>query len=207
MNIKYIHSYGGSCLIDKKDEVFSAARKLFASKGFKDTNISDIAKKAGIAVGSFYKYFSSKEEIFLKVYLKENEELKMRMFKSFNMNDDPVTMVTNLVSQNAVEMNSNRILKEWYNKELFAKLEKLFYEQDGFKSIEEMMNSGMAGMVKKWKAEGKVRQDLDDEMIIAIFKAIPFIDLHKSEIGIKYFPQILFYITEFVMKGITGNRK
>jgi hypothetical protein len=44
-------------------------------------------------------------------------------------------------------------------------------------------------------------------MIGAIFDSIPFIDLHKSEIGIQYFPRILFYITEFVMKGLTESPK
>lgn len=190
-------------MADKETDILNASRKLFYSKGFKDTNVSDITKKAGIAVGSFYKFFSSKEEVFLKVYMKENEDLKMRLFQSVNMNDDPVTLVTKMVSQNTAEMNSNRILREWYNKDLFSKLEKHFRKKDGFKSIEEMMSGGVAELVKMWKAEGKLRNDIEDEMIIAILKAIPFIDVHKDEIGIKFFPQLMLYITEFIMKGLT----
>lgn len=193
-------------MIDKKADIFTAAREIFCSKGFKDTNVADIAKLAGIGVGTFYNYYPSKEELFLEVYLKENEELKKRLMQSIDSNNDPVNLVTQMVTQNAIEMNANRILKEWYNKELFNKLEKLFYEQGGLKSIDDLMRSGTVELIKMWKAEGKIRNDLDDEMIMAIFNAIPFIDLHKSEIGIEYFPQILFYITEFVMKGLTQNK-
>jgi AcrR family transcriptional regulator len=196
-----------SYLLDKKADIFNSGRELFYSKGFKDTNVSDIAKMAGVGVGTFYNYYSSKEKLFVEIYMKENEDLKKRLFESINLNDDPVTLVTKIVTRNVSEINSNLILKEWYNKDLFSKLEKYFYEQGGFKSIDELKHGGEAELVKMWRAEGKIRDDLDDEMIIAIFNSIPYIDIHKSEIGIEHFPQILLYITEFIMKGLTDCPK
>ncbi len=192
---------------DKKADIFNSARELFYSKGFKDANIADIAKQAGIGVGTFYNYYSSKEALFFEVYIKENEDQKKHLLESMNLNEDPVTMITKMVAQNASEMNSNGILKEWYNKELFSKLEQSFYEQRGIERFDEISQGGTAELIKKWKSEGKIRDDLDDELIFAIFKSIFYIDLHKSEIGIQFFPQILFYITEFIMKGITDCRK
>lgn len=44
-----------------------AARILFERRGYLDTNVSDIAHRAGCAHGTFYTYFSSKEEIFSEV--------------------------------------------------------------------------------------------------------------------------------------------
>jgi len=44
-----------------------AAKKIFERDGFLDARITDITAAAGTATGSFYKYFSSKEEIFLAV--------------------------------------------------------------------------------------------------------------------------------------------
>jgi AcrR family transcriptional regulator len=194
-------------LTDKKSDIFNAGRELFFSKGFKDTNVSEIAKLAGIGVGTFYNYYSSKEELFLEVFLKENEDLKKRLYESVDLNDDPVTFVTKFLTKNITEMNSNLILKEWYNRELFSKLEQYFYEQDGMSSIDELMKSGRLELVRQWKAEGKMRNDIDDEMICAIFDSIPYIDIHKYDIGIQYYPQIMYYITEFIMKGLTDCPK
>jgi AcrR family transcriptional regulator len=194
-------------LIDKKADIFNAARELFYSKGFKDTNVSDIANMAGIGVGTFYNYYSSKEKLFLEVYFKENEDHKKHLLESMNLNDDPVAMITKMVAKNASEMNSNLILKEWYNKDLFSKLEQYFREQGGIESFDERMHSGEAELIRKWKTEGKMRLDIDDEMIIAIFNSILYIDIHKTEIGIQHFPKILFYITEFIMKGLTDCPK
>ncbi|MDN6640459.1 MAG: TetR/AcrR family transcriptional regulator, partial [Tetragenococcus sp.] len=53
---------------DKKQTLFDAARTLFLEQGFKKTNIAAITKQANVAVGTFYKYYSSKEEIFYEVY-------------------------------------------------------------------------------------------------------------------------------------------
>jgi AcrR family transcriptional regulator len=44
-----------------------AAKKIFERDGFLEARITDITAAAGTATGSFYKYFSSKEEIFLAV--------------------------------------------------------------------------------------------------------------------------------------------
>mgnify|MGYP001004568543 FL=1 len=49
---------------DKKERLTSAAHSLFLKNGYKNTNIAQIAKKAGVAVGSFYNYYASKEDIF-----------------------------------------------------------------------------------------------------------------------------------------------
>lgn len=194
-------------MLDKKIDIFNAGRDLFYSKGYKETNISDIAEKAGIGVGTFYNYYPSKEKLFLEIFIKENEDQKRRMFETIDLNDDPVTLVTKIVTQNIDNINSNLIQKEWYNREIYEKLEKYFDEQGGMNSISELSYSGVSELIKRWKADGKIRNDIDDEMIIAIFKSIPYIDVHKNEIGLQHFPQILFYITEFIMKGLADCPK
>ena len=47
--------------------IASAARRLFASRGFDATTIDDIAERAQVAKGAVYHHFSSKEEIFVRV--------------------------------------------------------------------------------------------------------------------------------------------
>lgn len=44
-----------------------AARALFERQGYLETNVGDIAARAKVAHGTFYTYFSSKEEIFAEV--------------------------------------------------------------------------------------------------------------------------------------------
>src|ERR1700739_1970097 len=48
----------------RREEIMAAAKKVFARKGFHATTIADIAKQAGLAYGSIYWYFDSKDELF-----------------------------------------------------------------------------------------------------------------------------------------------
>jgi len=191
---------------DKRIKIFNCGKELFSAKGFKDTNVSDITKMAGLGVGTFYNYYSSKEKLFLDIFMKENEKLK-QSFETVDMDTDPVKATMEVLSLNFASLSSNPILKEWYNRDIFGKLEKNFYKQGGIKSIAETMNSDIYMLIKKWKADGKMRKDLDDDFIHAIFNALPYIDIHKEEIGKQYFPQIMELITEFVMKGLTDCQK
>ncbi|MBU7037860.1 MAG: TetR/AcrR family transcriptional regulator [Theionarchaea archaeon] len=47
----------------RKEELIDIAEELFAVKGYEETPVSDIVKKAQVAQGTFYYYFKSKDEI------------------------------------------------------------------------------------------------------------------------------------------------
>ncbi|MEK3936621.1 TetR/AcrR family transcriptional regulator [Sporosarcina sp. FSL W7-1349] len=49
--------------IDRREELLQVALEIFATKGYHATKISDIVKQAGVAQGTFYWHFKSKEEI------------------------------------------------------------------------------------------------------------------------------------------------
>jgi AcrR family transcriptional regulator len=51
-----------------------AARRIFERDGFLEARITDITATAGTATGSFYSYFSSKEELFTAVIDQLNEK-------------------------------------------------------------------------------------------------------------------------------------
>jgi AcrR family transcriptional regulator len=50
-----------------REKLVHAARLAFESKGYLEANVHDIASRAKVAYGTFYTYFSSKEEIFEEV--------------------------------------------------------------------------------------------------------------------------------------------
>lgn len=59
-----------------RQALVDAAREVFARDGFADARITDIADTARAAHGSFYTYFSSKEEIFVALIRELEEDLR-----------------------------------------------------------------------------------------------------------------------------------
>lgn len=54
--------------LETKDRIFQAAMEVINEKGFNNTTIEDITSRAGVANGSFYTYFKSKETIVLDTF-------------------------------------------------------------------------------------------------------------------------------------------
>lgn len=52
----------------KRDSILTAAQKVFARRGYHDARTSEIAREAGVAEGTLYNYFSSREDIFLSLF-------------------------------------------------------------------------------------------------------------------------------------------
>ncbi|AHF79492.1 TetR/AcrR family transcriptional regulator [Thermococcus paralvinellae] len=49
--------------MDTRERILKAARELFAEKGYDKTTVDEIVERAGVAKGTFYNYFRSKEEL------------------------------------------------------------------------------------------------------------------------------------------------
>jgi TetR/AcrR family fatty acid metabolism transcriptional regulator len=53
---------------DKRRRILDAAVRVFARKGYFSARVSDIAKKAGVADGTIYLYFRSKEDLLGRLF-------------------------------------------------------------------------------------------------------------------------------------------
>ncbi len=64
----------------KHTAILNAAYVLFGSKGFYETKMSEVAEQAGIAKGTVYLYFKSKEELFMAVTRRDCEEFLQQLY-------------------------------------------------------------------------------------------------------------------------------
>lgn len=72
----------------RRDEIMAAAKEVFARKGFHDTTIADIAKRAGLAYGSIYWYFDSKDELFHALMAVEEGALRSHIAAAVGARQD-----------------------------------------------------------------------------------------------------------------------
>ncbi|MGH9157139.1 MAG: TetR/AcrR family transcriptional regulator [Acidimicrobiales bacterium] len=74
----------------RRRELIDAATTLFADRGVTPVSVADIASKAGAAVGTFYRFFDTKEGVLSAVRSDALEELRTRAADqaSKHLNDD-----------------------------------------------------------------------------------------------------------------------
>ncbi|RIJ34268.1 TetR/AcrR family transcriptional regulator [Pontibacter oryzae] len=64
---------------EKRDRIISAALQLFCENGFQHTSTAAISKKAGVATGTLFLYFKSKDELINALYLETKAALSKHM--------------------------------------------------------------------------------------------------------------------------------
>lgn len=62
-------------VIGKKEQILESATKLILKKGYSHTSVEDITNEMGIAKGSFYTYFKSKNLLLKTIAEKKIEEM------------------------------------------------------------------------------------------------------------------------------------
>ncbi len=62
--------------MNRKTELIEAAKDVMFEKSYTRTKISDIVAKAGVAQGTFYLYFKSKEELLVEISRQIVDDLK-----------------------------------------------------------------------------------------------------------------------------------
>lgn len=58
----------------KKQSILQAAIEVFSNGSFKNSNISEIAKRANVAEGTIYQYFKNKEDLFFSIPVEKTIE-------------------------------------------------------------------------------------------------------------------------------------
>jgi AcrR family transcriptional regulator len=92
--------------VQSRARLVEAAREVFERDGFLNARISDIAAAAGMAQGSFYHYFDSKEQIFREVAEEQERRLTAPPDEPPSADDDDSVEAT-------VERSNRRYLERY----------------------------------------------------------------------------------------------
>jgi AcrR family transcriptional regulator len=81
----------------RREQILKAAIKVFAEKGFRAAKMQEVANAAGIANGTVYNYFKSKDEVLLALleYLNETDE-RATQFKQLQETDLETVFLTQM---------------------------------------------------------------------------------------------------------------
>ena len=102
---------------ERKHEILDIAKELFIEKGYENTSIVNILEKVGIAKGTLYYYFTSKEEILDAIIDRISEKI---FYKAQEISKDPSLSVQEkilgvVMSLNIEDDNEKKIVNNIHN--------------------------------------------------------------------------------------------
>lgn len=150
-----------------REAVLEAALELFAERGFHGTAVPDIAKAAGIAAGTIYRHFESKEQLVNQVY---------RRCKT--------AMMQQLMSELDVDVGARELFRGFFHRlATFARDQPLAfsflelhhhgaYLDDESRRLELNALIPIAGFVERFKGEGIVKPVSTEALISIVWGAL-----------------------------------
>jgi len=103
---------------DKPQQILDAAVRVFARSGYYNSRVSDIAREAGIASGTIYLYFKTKDEILVRLFRECMAGFVARLRREIAQESDAVAKVRRLVTRHFAELEANPDLAEVVQVEL-----------------------------------------------------------------------------------------
>ena len=103
---------------DKHQRIIDAAVRVFARKGYYSSRVADIAQEAGVAIGTIYLYFKTKEEILVTLFREKMAVFVRALGKVLSQEPDPPAKLRCLIRHHFEILESNPELAEVIQVEL-----------------------------------------------------------------------------------------
>jgi TetR/AcrR family fatty acid metabolism transcriptional regulator len=102
----------------KPQQIIDAAIRVFARKGYHHSRVSDIAREAGIASGTIYLYFKTKDEILVTLFREKMAEWVAQVRREIAGEPDAVHKIRRLIALHFSVLEQNPQLAEVVQVEL-----------------------------------------------------------------------------------------
>ena len=147
---------------EKRMKILNVAVNEFATQGFENANINTIAKKAGVSVGSLYKYFDTKADLFLTSVSYGVSTLE-RVLNAITSKDEDIMLKLEKLLRAAIDFSRrNSVMIKLYNEftaESNAELGKKLAQK-----METITAKAYKQAIIQGQLSGEVRDDIDPGM-------------------------------------------
>ena len=103
---------------DKREAILRAAISVFAHNGYFNSKVADIAREAGVADGTVYLYFKSKEDILHSIFDRSVEEAIAEVKKTIEKISDPREKLRQIALLHLERLGADRDLAVVFQVEL-----------------------------------------------------------------------------------------
>lgn len=162
---------------DKQKRIIEAAILEFSEKGFENANTNRIAREANISVGSLFKYFNNKIDLFLYIVKLAEAELESQIHSVLSMEKDffdTVDMILSLIHEYS---KTDKALVRLYHE--MTSIGQSSLVETVVSTLEKVAGSEYKTMIKEAQDKGEIRGDVDPSVVAFILDNI-FMSLQFS---------------------------
>ena len=180
-----------------RQTILDAAAKIFKSRGFMNTSVSDIMRESNLGVGTFYNYFHSKEEILMELLTNLFAQVEKNLSKDEN-NFTPLELLEICCMDTAKMIDENRFILPLFTS--------AGVHSDKPENIPDNLSPKFKNIFQKiilrGQVDGDIRRDIPADLILEMFHSI-FQAAAFSKLEISFQENISLKI-KILLRGIRG---
>ena len=189
---------------DKQKKIIEVAITCFAEKGYSNTSTSEIAKKAGVAEGTIFRHYGTKENLLLSImvpFLKDFFPVMADELLGELMNDQTSLedFLRALLKNRSAFLAENREIFQVFIKEIFYKEE---LRNELFSTVSSVASSHIIKVIEVFKRRGDIR-DIPNELVLKMLMTVisgmfisNFVLLNKQTISEEEIEEAIIFITK-----------
>ena len=190
--------------MEKDKLIIDEAIKRFTHYGYKKTVIDDIVRSVGIAKGTFYLYFSSKEQLFLECMRSIREEMMVEFNQLIAAEATYTGRLRVMLKYSLVALDKHPLLARVTKMdEEFKVVVKLSKDPSVSQETEYWVNY-LKDTFRQGIEAGEIREDIDLETVPILFASLKMMHFFRDMITAKWMTdeQYLEGILDIAMNGI-----
>ncbi|MCK5201349.1 MAG: TetR/AcrR family transcriptional regulator [Spirochaetales bacterium] len=181
-------------------------KELFSIAGLRKTTVDDLVRSAGIAKGSFYKFFPCKEILYLEI-LEEIETNIRSSMATANLEGKELTKegIKAFLSDIITSIDENPILLKMFDEKALELIMRKI-PQERIEKHRENDSKWFVGLFKSWQNEGYL-PETDEDVFSAVLRSVFILFTQKEVIGNDLFLPTMDLLFDFIAAGIIDSRE
>ena len=190
-----------------RERLLAEGRDLFAQYGLTKTTIGDLTDAVGIANSTFYQFFDSKMDLYVKVLEQEGAQLVPKLVAPLEEHDDPETAIVAFLTTLMDEIETNPLVERLLvDTEEMERLREYHTDAERRQDREESLGY-ILPHVQSWYEAGEVSGP-NPRVIASAIRSVSFLTLHRDDIGEDLYPATRDLVIRSVAAGLTtGGRR
>ena len=179
-----------------EQKLLSAAKESFLYFGVNKTTVADITDKAGVAKGTFYLFFNSKGDIFMKLISDEwaliHDELDRRYM---DRQGDLRKIIRGYIAENRRELLGHPLFAMVYDRDAMVMISDRTV-QDKLMEFKHMSDGRLVDLIRSWYAANSIQSAVSPEVLSGMIRSTSYLNYHRDEIGEEIFDEVIRQMIE-----------
>ena len=186
-----------------REQMHNQARKLFELHGLRKTTVEEIASTAGISKGAFYIFYDSKEELYLQILERIEQDIQSSIMEIAVLpNENTHENIKSLLRSFLLTMDAYPILKKINQAEIDYLVRKIPTERvlQHINNDEEFTRR----FITKIMSEG-IQVSASPRIVANLIKSLFFVSLYREDIGEEEYNELGDVLINLVAGHISGK--